>query len=147
MTRVRKYLALAPAERRLFREAYALVIAMRLASWTVPFARVRELAARIALHNSSTDSESRPSRERVAFMVRAASNAFPGGHNCLVQALAAETMLLRRGYPAELRIGVANPTAQGFKAHAWLESEGLVVIGDFELESYVPLGTRGANPR
>ena len=147
MTRARKYLALEPAERQLFHEAYALVAAIRLASWTLPFARVRELASQIAKKGELPDFESRPARERIAYFVRAAGNAFPGGHNCLVQALVAEIMLLRRGYPAELRIGVANPAAQGFKAHAWLESEGRVVIGDFELETYAPLGTRGASPR
>ena len=147
MTRARKYFALARAERRLFHEAFALVVAIRLATWAVPFAKTREFADRIAKRSPSHDSESRPAHERIAYFVRAAGNAFPGGHNCLVQALAAEVMLRRRGYPAELRIGVANPAQQGFKAHAWLESEGRVVIGDFELQSYVPLGTHGASPR
>lgn len=147
MTRARRYLALAPAERRLFNEAYALVVAVRVASWTMPFARIRQLAERIGQRPRSDDAASSSSPERIAFMVRAAGNAFPGAHNCLVQALVAQIMLRRRGYPAELRIGVANPANGGFKAHAWLESEGRVVIGDFELDAYVPLSSRGASPR
>jgi len=147
MTRARKYLALGSAERRLFQEAFKLVAAIRVASWILPFAKVRGFADRVAKRKTSHDSQLRPSPERLAYFVRAAGNAFPGGHNCLVQAFVAEIMLLRRGYPAEFRIGVANPAKQGFKAHAWLLSEGRVVIGDYELESYVPLGTRGASPR
>jgi Transglutaminase-like superfamily len=147
MTRIRKYLALAPAERSLVREAYATVVAMRIASWMLPFGKVRELAEQMAARGKHVFNPRGLSRERIAWAVMAAGNAFPGGHNCLVRALAGEVMLRRFGYPAELRIGVANPAAAAFKAHAWLESGGRVLIGDFELESYVPLDRTGANPQ
>jgi hypothetical protein len=146
MRRLRKYLRLSSAERRLVREAYALVAAMRIVCWSLPFAKVRQLAARLSRARADSDPDSRPRRDLIAWSVTAAGNAFPGGRNCLVSALAAEIMLRRYGYPAELRIGVANP-AEGFKAHAWLESDGSIVVGDFEIETYVPLGSPGANLR
>ena len=58
--------------------------------------------------------------------------------NCLVQAVAAEVMLNQAGHPRELRIGVANG-ADELIAHAWVESEGRVVIGEIELDRYAPL--------
>ncbi len=138
MTRLSKFIALAASERRVVLEALASVVVMRLATWTMPFARVRALADRMRSRGVHAGSD-KPPRERIAWAVNAAANVVPAGSNCLVRALAAEMMLDRYGYPAELRFGVANPAAGEFKAHAWLESDGAVVIGDFELENYVPL--------
>ena len=53
---------------------------------------------------------------------------------CLVQALAADAILRRRGLTSELRIGVrvrGNSDAP-FKAHAWVECGGTVVTGAIE---------------
>jgi hypothetical protein len=33
----------------------------------------------------------------------------------------------------------------GLAAHAWLESAGAVVIGEFDLEHYVPLAAPGSS--
>ena len=47
-------------------------------------------------------------------------------------------MLNQAGHPCELRIGAANG-ADELIAHAWVESEGRVVIGEIELDRYAPL--------
>jgi transglutaminase superfamily protein len=77
--------------------------------------------------------------ERVIWAVEAAGRAIPGMKNCLVAAVAAEAMLARTGHPCELRIGVAKNAPNELIAHAWLESEGRVLIGEFELDRYKPL--------
>lgn len=81
----------------------------------------------------------RPSPDRIAWASATASRFVPGGGNCLVRALATGIVLKRYGYPSELKIGVTKPAGGRFEAHAWLESDGRVVIGDFELDRYVPL--------
>jgi len=48
-------------------------------------------------------------------------------------------MLIQAGYPCGLRIGAAKNGADELIAHAWVESEGRVVIGEFELDRYTPL--------
>jgi hypothetical protein len=80
-----------------------------------------------------------PTVERIAWAVRAAGRFIPGGTNCLVRALATQSLLGRYGYRSALRIGVRKAADGGLAAHAWLESAGAVVIGEFELEHYVPL--------
>lgn len=80
-----------------------------------------------------------PTIERIAWAVRAAGRFIPGGTNCLVRALATQSLLGRYGYRSDLRIGVRKAADGGLAAHAWLESSGAVVIGEFELEHYVPL--------
>jgi hypothetical protein len=60
----------------------------------------------------------------------------------LTQALAAQVLLERHGYPTVVHLGVtrADERQDGFFAHAWLESNGSVVVGASEVP-YVPLAT------
>ncbi|MDQ3648509.1 MAG: lasso peptide biosynthesis B2 protein [Actinomycetota bacterium] len=64
---------------------------------------------------------------RVARGVRRAGRLLPGGDNCLVQSIALERMLRRRGHPAELRIGVRR-APEGLAAHAWVEHGGRALL-------------------
>ena len=68
----------------------------------------------------------------IVWAVTVAGRYVPGA-TCLVQALVGERLLRRAGYPAELRIGVANQP--DFHAHAWVESNGKVVLGETETVS------------
>ena len=62
---------------------------------------------------------------------------------CLTQALAGQVLLERYGYPALVHVGVTKKAKNGtFQAHAWLESDGKVVIGESEV-AYVLLTTTG----
>jgi hypothetical protein len=73
--------------------------------------------------------------------VETAARHMPLANTCLTQALAAQVLLARRGYPALLRIGVVKGDKDNLQAHAWVESEGEVVIGGYELERYAHLAT------
>ena len=69
---------------------------------------------------------------RVIRAVQGIGRRLPG-MTCLVQALAANAMLSRRGVRARVRIGVRPTTRRAvpLDAHAWLESSnGCVLIGD-----------------
>ncbi len=64
---------------------------------------------------------------------------------CLTQSLATKVLLSRQGHQASVRIGVARSEAGQFQAHAWVESNGRVVIGGPEshLKRYTPLLASG----
>jgi hypothetical protein len=53
--------------------------------------------------------------------------------SCLAQAIAAACLLRRAGRDSTLTIGVRFDSAHGFQAHAWLESDGIIVTGRNEL--------------
>ena len=72
----------------------------------------------------------------ICHAVRTAANYVPGAH-CLPQAVVGRSMLLQAGYPAEIKLGVARPEP-GFAAHAWVCSNGEVVLGGSTAE-YVEL--------
>jgi len=49
-------------------------------------------------------------------------------------------MLAQAGHPADLRIGVAKTPFGRLSAHAWVESDGHIVVGELrELSAYEPL--------
>nr|UXE46012.1 hypothetical protein Hi04_10k_c554_00011 [uncultured bacterium] len=78
---------------------------------------------------------------RIVWALQAVSRRLPGKNSCLVQALAAQAMLRQRGYASEFRIGVSGRDPTGaIKAHAWVECDGRVVLGQLEdLNSYAVL--------
>lgn len=76
---------------------------------------------------------------RVAFAIPRVAARVPWRADCLVQALAAQRWLERRGIGSALSIGVSNNAAEGFLAHAWLKvGDELVTGGD--ISPYQPLG-------
>lgn len=85
--------------------------------------------------------------DRVAWAVTMASRCVPQA-TCLTQAIAAQLLLAWRGYPTHLRIGVAKGEGERFRAHAWVESHGRVIIGGSEsLLRYTPLPSlKGESP-
>ena len=66
---------------------------------------------------------------------------------CLIAALAADTMLRRRGYPVTFHIGVrrgVRPWA-ALEAHAWVECHGAVIVGQLDdLDDYVVLAANNS---
>lgn len=101
---------------------------MRVGVWLVPLRLLRRVSRRTA-QSSGGVSVTRPPRQRIVWAVTAASRVVPRA-TCLPQALATQTLLARRGYPAQLRIGVAKSDAGLLEAHAWVESDGQVVVGN-----------------
>ena len=49
---------------------------------------------------------------------------------CLVQALSTQILLGRHGHAGKVHIGVALDPELGFRAHAWVESQGKILVGD-----------------
>lgn len=75
----------------------------------------------------------------LAWAVKTASRRFPKA-TCLTQALTLKVLLTQAAHPAVLRIGVARGVGCVFEAHAWVEADGNVLIGELpDLERFTPL--------
>ncbi|MEE9383025.1 MAG: lasso peptide biosynthesis B2 protein [Nannocystaceae bacterium] len=66
---------------------------------------------------------------RIVWAVDGVSRRFSHHLRCLPRALAVQQMIRRRGGDASVRLGVAPAPTGGFRAHAWVELDGKVVIG------------------
>ena len=65
----------------------------------------------------------------VRHAVKTAARNVPWNAVCLPQALAARTMLARRGYGSAFHLGATFDQNGKLIAHAWLEAEGEIVVG------------------
>jgi hypothetical protein len=89
----------------------------------------------------SSRQRSTPPPKQLAWGVLVVSSYVPCA-TCLTQALAGQVLLTHYGYSTVVRVGVTKVDGKGtFQAHAWLESNGTVVIGESEV-AIIPL-TKG----
>ena len=133
MRRFAAFWALSGEDRRLLLEALAACAYFRLALYFVSANRLRGLVAQTI---RSTGRSGGP-LERIVWAVRTALRWTPGA-TCLVAGLALQRMLGRHGHRSELHIGVSR-TGGVFAAHAWVERDGRVLVGEGELDTYVRL--------
>jgi Transglutaminase-like superfamily len=119
---------------RLTAEGWALLMAARLGLRVGTFGQVRAMARRLARPGQRAPEAS---LEELAAALDRAARAVPRA-TCLVRALAGAVLLARHGHPASLRIGVA-PGRPRTVAHAWVESDGAVLVGADGQGDYTPL--------
>jgi hypothetical protein len=109
----------------------------------LPFRSLRRVVESLSRPTVWLPATNRFSTARIVWAVELASRYVPA--TCLSRALSAQVLLARRGYPVLLHFGAVKEDGR-FLAHAWLESEGQVVIGGHVLEPYIPLGTLESSP-
>jgi hypothetical protein len=132
--RIEKYFSLPPIEKRLALNAALLVIAFRVGLWCLPY-RVLRRSAEVGPRERARLADDDPAM-RIASYVRAISRYVPMA-TCLTQALTVALLLRRGGLTPNLRIGAGRDEKGQFRAHARVECDGRIVIGDLpELASY-----------
>lgn len=142
MQRLRKFLQINQRDRRLLVNTALLLGTIRLGLWLLPFQTLRQLLARMTQITTELQKPNHASIGRVVWAVEVVSRYMPGGVKCLARALSTQVLLGRRGHLAELRIGVAKSERGQLEAHAWVESQGRIVIGGLkDLARYTPLST------
>lgn len=135
-TLYRRYRSLAPSDRRLVLEATALIAVVGIGLRLLRYLTLRRILDRCSATRSARHSDPQII-DRVPWAVTAVSARMRSA-TCLVQALAGEVMLRRRGVDCVLRIGVRAD--RGFEAHAWVECQGAVAIGAVDhLATFQPL--------
>ena len=136
MGRLRRFCRRTAGERRLLMKTWLLVAGIRLGLAALPFSTVLrwiERFARGGMAPSPSGSHADAAR-RLAWSIEIACRYVPWANTCLVKALAMQALLARRGWPAELRLGACRDGDSRLRAHAWVESNGSVVIGGARTE-------------
>jgi hypothetical protein len=126
-----RFLRLAPDERRILARATLLLALIHLSLGRIPFTMLQRLVAgrRRSERAVATD---RTAIDQIVWAVTAAGARLPGSPTCLSRALTVQSMLTRRGFSSRLHVGVVRGTAGQLQGHAWVESEGRIVIGGTE---------------
>lgn len=131
------------SDQRLLLQALGLVSCVRLGLWLLPFRVLRGMVARVSSKATFSSAPPQPQDleavRKVASSVRRVSRYVPAA-SCLTQALATQILLARRGQVSNLRIGVSQGQNGEFKAHAWVERNGKIIIGQRkDLRNYTVL--------
>ncbi|MEN6553263.1 MAG: lasso peptide biosynthesis B2 protein [Methanobacterium sp.] len=126
------FMKLSSREKHLALQSLFWVLRVRLMIWIFPFPHVQKRVQKMASSASRKDSKPDPgvSMPRIRFMIIMASRYIPRA-TCLVQALAGHILFSKYGYSTLIKIGVLNEDGF-FEAHAWLEQDGNVVLGESE---------------
>ena len=123
------------SEFALFARAGMWVVAARIGLWVVSYQNLRGAVTFLTRKNSSHHCDS--SLPQFQWAVSAASRFVPRS-TCLVKALALHVLLKRAGLQSSIHFGVAKQ-GESFEAHAWVESQNQIVIGNFESNRYLPM--------
>jgi hypothetical protein len=126
--------------------ATILLLVARLALLLLPFPRVFRFVdrgRRSGRRLTGREPGSPADGEDLATLIWAVdvmgSRLFPDSP-CLTQAVVVHRLLRKEGRPSEFRIGVRKDGQRKFGAHAWIESDGEVLIGGDALsEGFVPM--------
>ncbi len=140
MSPLKKFARLSRAERQLLCTSCLLTVALRLLLFIYPFKKTLALVRRQAPPSHPAAEQALPQRPIIRAVRAASRRVAPRDRPGLAQALVLLVLFRRHGHPAELRIGVSKNDQQQLHAHAWVESDGRVVIGDLpDLDRYTPL--------
>lgn len=85
-----------------------------------------------------TESAAAEGCARIAFAIPRVVPRLPWRADCLVQALAGQAMLLRRGISSSIAVGTARRPDGSFEAHAWLVCGDRVILGG-DISRFAPL--------
>jgi hypothetical protein len=115
--------------------AAAVLALFRFGLRVATFQRLLRLA-----RGGTRRAEPDPARTlQTAELVSRATRVLPGKSSCLAQALATSFLLARHQIHSSLVIGVAR-VEFGHRFHAWLEADGVIVIGEGDAAGCVRLG-------
>jgi hypothetical protein len=140
-----RFTSLDRSDRRLVLEAAWLMALVWTGLRLLRLATLRRILDRYAGPPPGLPRPDPPSSGRVRWAISAVAARFPA--TCLVQALAADVLLRRRGLGSVLRIGVRLRGSRDvpLEAHAWVECGGAVVTGAIaDLSEFKVLHTPGS---
>lgn len=129
---LKKWGQLSHLEKKMAVEGLYFLLIARLALWFIPF---KIIAKRLGHHMKETPHTEIPKNRKINLLVQKTigrlSDKTPWESTCLVQAIAAKTILNRRRIGCTLYFGMAKDKRKnkGFKAHAWLRSGRLLITG------------------
>jgi hypothetical protein len=130
----RSYVSLDRTQRRRVCEAAGLMLVIWCGLHVVRYSMLRTLLRRYAAAMPAASEAD--ARADVVLSIRRAvggvARRLPFAGSCLVQALTADALLRRHCIESRLVIGVRRTQTSSIEAHAWVDSDGDIVVGDID---------------
>lgn len=135
---LKKWCRLSHVGKKMALEGLYFLFTARLSLWFIPF---KKIAGNLGSHMKETPYIDVPKDRQKKLMVQKTIHRLrtktPWESTCLVQSMAAKTMLNRRGICCTLYFGMAKNNGQEnqWEAHAWLRSGQVLITGATESKS------------
>lgn len=130
--------------KKLFLQAYILILMIRLGLYILPFQRLQSLILKAEGLKFVSMMVPDATVRAIALSVERSAKYSIGNPLCLAKALATVVLMSIYGFPYQINIGVAKGKSDNLEAHAWVESEGRVIVGYLpDLSRYVPMSSTG----
>jgi hypothetical protein len=141
MKRLHRLLNLSASDRCLLIQAFVLIGIIRLGLLALPFRTLLQFLEKINQPTlKSGQFTGQASVRKIVWVVNVISRYMPGQVKCLARALTTQVLMSWQGHSSELQIGVAKSNSGTLEAHAWVEHQGHVVIGNLQdLSHFIPL--------
>ncbi|SHN28898.1 lasso peptide biosynthesis B2 protein [Chitinophaga sp. CF418] len=120
----------------LFIEAWICIAIARCMLIFMPFRKIAPLLGKSVTDGSTADVRTTPRPERIRAAIRRAAACSPWRARCFEQALAGKIMLTYRKMSGIVFFGI-NKVGDDLQAHAWLESEGVIITGAKEADQFI----------
>lgn len=140
MRKLRRVLRLSPQTSILLLTTFSLLAAVRLGLFLVPFRILLRLLRNINQTSTQPSAKKTDTVRKIVWAVEVSSRYMPGSVKCLARALTTQVLLNWHGYTPDLKIGVAKSAEGRLEAHAWIEYQDRVIIGNLrDLARFIPL--------
>lgn len=140
LKRLYRFSKLRADDRNLLIYTFVLLNLIRLGLWRLPFAKLQHYLDRLSHVSFPGQSLEVYRLHTLIWAVNWSSYYSPGVVKCLARALSTQTLMRQQGYSSEIRIGVAKGRQGSLEAHAWVESQGQIIMGYLpDLSRYKPL--------
>jgi hypothetical protein len=139
VNRVLKFSLLPPTDKVLYVTITVLLITVKYALFLFSFRRIQDWTKIDVGQKTCITTDLEEIYQIVDAIERIGDVLSPLQINCLPKAFVGDRLLRRKGYDVQLKIGVRKDRLQRLIAHAWLEHDGRVILGDLaNLGQYAP---------
>jgi hypothetical protein len=133
MNIIHSFLKLSFEDKHILIKSFLLLWIVRIMLWTLPFSVIQKIIGRFTAVSGELHGVP---MEKLTWAVAVMSKYVPRA-TCLTRALTAQILFAGQNYSSNVKIGVSK-TEGNFEAHAWLESNDKVILGESEVE-YIPI--------
>ncbi len=134
-----KLLRLSKGKRQLLYKTCLVLASIRLGLYLLPFHVLMKVIGKVCESKLQPVALSPNSVEHMVWAVESISRHLPGQPKCLARALTTKVLLHQQGYGSKLQIGVAKSDNGSLNAHAWIEYDGRIIIGNLrDLSRFIP---------
>ena len=129
MKKIRSFLILPYQKKKLFSKSLLFVGLIRLGLWILPYRFLTKWLSGLGSSDSFNQTNDWKLIKDISYSVRICAKYVPFA-SCLTQALATQTLLQLKGQKSILKFGVDKDESKKLIAHAWVEIDDKIIIGN-----------------